>query len=120
MSDNSNGFVKKTAGGKSGNFSDLDSTHKEIVNSFEHFFQFPDRWNENRFLGTNSGHSKQPISRNEYLHEGGWQNIDNPLHLLEFVQNEMHSFHLDQEHLEHRQCTICKESVQKTSGSEGV
>ena len=22
----------------------------------------------------------------------------------------MHSFHLDQEHLEHRQCTICKEA----------
>ncbi len=50
------------------------------------------------------------VSRNEYLHEGGWQNIDNPLHELEFVQNEMHSFHLDQEHLEHRQCTICKET----------
>jgi hypothetical protein len=42
MSDNSNGFFKKTAGGRSGNFSDLDSAHKEIV-SFEHFFQFPDR-----------------------------------------------------------------------------
>ncbi|CAB4021501.1 Hypothetical predicted protein [Paramuricea clavata] len=41
------------------------------------------------------------VSRNEYLHEGGWQNVDNPLHELEFVQNEMHSFHLDQEHLEH-------------------
>ncbi|CAB4023269.1 ATP-dependent DNA helicase pif1 [Paramuricea clavata] len=49
------------------------------------------------------------VSRNEYLHEGGWQNVDNPLHELEFVQNEMHSFHLDQEHLEHRQCTMCKE-----------
>ena len=33
--------------------------------------------------------------RNEYLHEGGWQNVDNPLHEQEFVQNEMHSFHLD-------------------------
>jgi hypothetical protein len=41
------------------------------------------------------------VTRNEYLHEGGWQNVDNPLHELEFVQNEMHSFHLDQEHLEH-------------------
>ena len=50
------------------------------------------------------------VSRNEYLHEGGWQNVDNPLHELEFVQNEMHSFHLDQEHLEHRQCTMCKEA----------
>jgi hypothetical protein len=44
------------------------------------------------------------VSINEYLHESGWQNIDNPLHELEFVQNEMYSFHLDQEHLEHRQC----------------
>jgi NAD-dependent SIR2 family protein deacetylase len=50
------------------------------------------------------------VSRNEYLHEGGWQNVDNPLHELEFVQNEMHSFHLDQELLEHRQCTMCKEA----------
>jgi hypothetical protein len=50
------------------------------------------------------------VSKNEYLHEGGWQNVDNPLHELEFVQNEMHSFHLDQEHLEHRQCTMCKEA----------
>jgi hypothetical protein len=50
------------------------------------------------------------VSRNEYLHEGGWQNVDNPLHELEFVQNEMYSFHLDQEHLEHRQCTTCKEA----------
>ena len=50
------------------------------------------------------------VSRNEYLHEGGWQNVDNPMHELEFVQNEMHSFHLDQEHLEHRQCTMCKEA----------
>ncbi len=47
---------------------------------------------------------------NEYLHEGGWQNVDNPLHEQEFVQNEMHRFHLDQERLEHRQCTVCKEA----------
>ena len=50
------------------------------------------------------------VSKNEYLHDGGWQNVDNPLHELEYVKNEMHSFHLDQEHLEHRQCTICKEA----------
>jgi hypothetical protein len=50
------------------------------------------------------------VSRNEYLHQGGWQNVDHPLHELEFVQNEMHSFHLDQEHLDHRQCTTCKEA----------
>ena len=49
------------------------------------------------------------VSRNEYLHEGGWQNVYKSLHGLEFVQNEMHSFYLDQEHLEYRQCTMCKE-----------
>ncbi len=52
----------------------------------------------------------QGVSKNEYLHEGGWQNADSPLHEQEFVQNEMHSFHLDQERLEHRQCTVCKEA----------
>ena len=50
------------------------------------------------------------MSKDEYLHESGWQNVDNPLHELEFVQNEMHSFHLDQERLQHRQCTTCKEA----------
>ncbi len=62
--------------------------------------------------GKQSGSVPEPqgVSKNEYLHEGGWQNVDNPLHEQEFVQNEMHSFHLDQEHLEHRQCTICKEA----------
>ena len=57
-----------------------------------------------------SVHEAEGMSKDEYLHEGGWQNVDNPLHELEFVRNEMHSFHLDQEHLHHRQCTICKEA----------
>ena len=60
--------------------------------------------------GEESVPEPQGVSKNEYLHEGGWQNVDNPLHEQEFVQNEMHSFHLDQERLEHRQCTICKEA----------
>ena len=62
--------------------------------------------------GEESGSVPEPqgVSKNEYLHEGGWQNADSPLHEQEFVQNEMHSFHLDQEHLEHRQCTVCKEA----------
>ncbi|CAB3982786.1 Hypothetical predicted protein [Paramuricea clavata] len=71
---------------------------------------------------TGSVHEAEPegVSRNEYLHEGGCQNVDNPLHELEFVQNEMHSFHLDQEHLEHRQCTMCKEAwpTRQNLGSE--
>ena len=60
--------------------------------------------------GEESVPEPQGVSKNEYLHEGGWQNVDNPLHEQEFVQNEMHSFHLDQERLEHRQCTVCKEA----------
>ena len=58
------------------------------------------------------------VNKNEYLHEGGWQNVGNPLHEQEFVQNEMHSFHLDQECLEHRQCTICKKSLADTAELE--
>ena len=59
-----------------------------------------------------SAHEAEGVSKIEYLHEGDCQNVDNPLHELEFIQNdrEMHSFHLAQEHLEHRQCTICKEA----------
>ena len=62
--------------------------------------------------GEESGSVPEPqgVSKNEYLHEGGWQNVDSPLHEQEFVQNEMHSFHLDQERLERRQCTVCKEA----------
>ena len=65
--------------------------------------------------GEESGSVPEPqgVSKHEYLHQGGWQNVDNPFHEQEFVQNEMHSFHLDQERLEHRQCTICKEAWPK-------
>ena len=48
------------------------------------------------------------VSRNEYLKEGGWQNVDKLLHELEFSFRS--SFHLDQEHLEHGQRTMCKEA----------
>ena len=50
------------------------------------------------------------MSKDEYLHESGWQNVDNPLHELEFVRNEMPSFHVDQECLQHRQHITCKEA----------
>ena len=53
---------------------------------------------------------EQVDSREVYLHQGGWQDVDNPLHEQEWVQNEMNSFHSTQEMLEHRQCTICKEA----------
>ena len=45
------------------------------------------------------------ISKVEYLYE-----CCNPLYELEYVRNEIHSFHLDQERLQHRQCTTCKEA----------
>ena len=46
------------------------------------------------------------VTKNEYLHNSGWQNVNNPMHMheLEYVKNEMQNFHSDQEHLAHRQC----------------
>ena len=49
-------------------------------------------------------------SREQYLHQSGWEDTENPLHEQEWVRNEMGSFHSSQEMLEHRQCTICKET----------
>ena len=49
-------------------------------------------------------------SREEYLHQGGWEDTENPLHEQEWVRNEMVSFHSSQEQLQHRQCTIFKET----------
>ena len=49
-------------------------------------------------------------SREQYLHQGRWEDAENPLHRQESVRNEMGSFHSGQEVLEHRQCTICKET----------
>ena len=49
-------------------------------------------------------------SRKEYLHQGGWEDTENPFHKQERVRNEMDSFHSSQEQLHHRQCTVCKET----------
>ena len=49
-------------------------------------------------------------SREQYMHQGGWEETENPLHEQECVRNEMGSFHSSQEMLEHRLCTICKET----------
>ena len=46
----------------------------------------------------------------EYLHQGGWEDTENPLHEQEWVRNEMGSFHSIQEQLQHRQCSVCKET----------
>ena len=40
-------------------------------------------------------------NREEYLHQGGWEDTENPLHEQEWVRNEMGSFHSSQELLEH-------------------
>ena len=52
----------------------------------------------------------QASSREEYLYQGGWQDVDNPLYEQEWVKNEMNRFHSSQEMLQHRRCTVCKET----------
>jgi hypothetical protein len=54
---------EKTAGLRSGNFSDLNSATacSKVLVSVK-TFQFQDMGNENRFLGTYRGHSKWPIT----------------------------------------------------------
>ena len=50
-------------------------------------------------------------SREQYLHQGGCEDTENPLHEQECVRNEMRSLiHSSQEMLEHRQFIICKET----------
>ena len=70
-------------------------------------------------LGENAGERRakeasveeaQASSREEYLYQGGWQDVDNPLYEQEWVKNEMNRFHSRQEMLQHRQCTVCKET----------
>ena len=52
---------EKTAGLRSGNFSDLNSACQKVVVPVK-IFQFQDMLNENRFLDTFRGHSKRTIS----------------------------------------------------------
>ena len=54
---------EKTAGLRSGNFSDLDSACQKVVVPVK-IFQFQDMLNENRFLDTFRGHSKRTIKLN--------------------------------------------------------
>ena len=51
---------EKTAGLRSGNFSDLNSACQKVVVPVK-IFQFQDMLNENRFLDTFRGHSKRTI-----------------------------------------------------------
>ena len=51
----------------------------------------------------------QASSHEEYLRQGGWQDVDNPLYEQEWVTNDMNRFHSSQEMLQHCQCTVCKE-----------
>ena len=51
----------------------------------------------------------QANSREEYL-QNGWEDVENPLYEQERVKNQMNRFHSSQEVLQHRQCTVCKET----------
>jgi hypothetical protein len=53
---------EKTAGLRCGKFSHLNSACSKVLVPIK-IFQFQDMLNENRFLGTIRGHSKQPITR---------------------------------------------------------
>ncbi len=59
-SENIKAICEKTAGLRSGNFSDLDSACLKVLVPVK-IFQFQDMLNENRFLGIFSGHGKRPI-----------------------------------------------------------
>jgi hypothetical protein len=52
---------EKSAGLRSGNFSDLNTACSKVLVPVK-IFQFQDMLNENRFLGTFRGHSKRPNS----------------------------------------------------------
>jgi hypothetical protein len=58
--ENTNAICEKTAGLRSGNFSDLNSACSKMLVTVK-IFQFRDMLNENRFLGTFLGHGKRPI-----------------------------------------------------------
>ena len=55
---------EKTAGLRSGNFSDLNSACQKVVVPVK-IFQFQDMLNENRFLDTFRGHSKRTTRQKE-------------------------------------------------------
>ena len=54
--ENTNAICEKTAGLRSGNFSDLNSACSKMLVTVK-IFQFHDMLNENRFLG----HGKRPV-----------------------------------------------------------
>jgi hypothetical protein len=58
--ENTNAICEKTAGLRSGNFSDLNSACSKMLVTMK-IFQFHDMLNENRFLGTFLGQGKRPI-----------------------------------------------------------
>ena len=57
--ENTNAICEKTAGLRSGNFSDLNSACSKMLVTVK-IFQFHDMLNENRSLGIFLGHGKRP------------------------------------------------------------
>jgi hypothetical protein len=57
---------EKTAGLRSGNFSDFNSACSKVLVAVK-IFQFENMGNENRFLGTFLGHSKRPICKTDLM-----------------------------------------------------
>jgi hypothetical protein len=61
LTENTNAIGEKTAGLRSGNFSDLNSACSKMLDTVK-IFQFHDMLNENRFLGIFLGHGKRPTN----------------------------------------------------------
>ena len=54
---------------------------------------------------SNAPHAR--ITKNQYLHQGGWTESGEKLHKQLWVQEEMMTFHKKQTLWEHRLCTVC-------------
>ncbi len=59
------------------------------------------RWN------AQSHGSELTVTKQQYLHEEGWQNPEHELHCQPWVKETMDHFHLKQIKWEHQLCTVC-------------
>ena len=87
-----------------------ERTENESVPEREERLKVPRESVRERRANNVSFQEEHVDSHEEYLHQRGWEDTENPLHEQEWVRNEMGSFHSSQEQLQHRQCTVCKET----------
>ena len=59
--------------------------------------------------------------KEQYLHERGWTNPENPpLHEQEWAQEELAAFHRYEESLQHAHCPVCKEAWPVSNNKRGA